>query len=108
MQQQAATSAGPARVLSVGVDYSRQLSANDSIQFSLAANRYSNPVVILLGPALTRATYVRAAADYSRHIGNRLFGGVEVAARKLTQSGPDPDADVSASVFLRYRLGDLQ
>jgi hypothetical protein len=57
---------------------------------------------------LTRATYVRAVADYSRHIGNRLFGGFELAARKLTQSGPDPDADVSASLFLRYRLGDLQ
>lgn len=109
MQDQAATSAGPARVLGVGVDYSRQLSANgDTIQFSLSANRYSNPVVILAGPALTRATYVRAAADYSRHIGNRLFGGVELAARKLTQSGLDPDPDFSASVFIRYRLGDLQ
>lgn len=108
VQQQAATSAGPARVVNVGVDYSRQLSAQDTIQFSLAANRYSKPAVILVGPAFSQATYVRAAANYSRHLGHRFFGGVQLAARKLTQTGPDPDADISASVFIRYRFGDVQ
>jgi hypothetical protein len=32
---------------------------------------------------------------------------VNVAARKLTEAGPDPDADFSASLFIRYRFGDV-
>jgi hypothetical protein len=108
LQQQAATSAGPARVESLGVDYSRKLSADDTIQFSLAANRYSNPIIIISGQSFTHATYVRAAVDYSRHLGRRLYGGAELAARKLTQTGPDPDADISGSLFIRYRFGDMQ
>ena len=27
---------------------------------------------------------------------------------KLTQNGPDPKADLSASLFIRYRFGDVQ
>lgn len=108
VQQQAATSAGPAKVVSLGVDYSRQLSADDTIQFSLAANRYSNPIILISGQSFTHATYVRAAADYSRHIGHRLYGGAELAVRKLTETGPDPDADISGSLFIRYRFGDVQ
>ena len=108
IQQQAATSAGPAKVVSLGVDYSRQLSANDAIQFSLAAERYSNPIIVVSGPSFTHATYIRAAADYSRHIGHRLYGGVELAARKLKRTGPDPDADISGSLFIRYRFGSVQ
>ena len=108
IQQEAATSAGPARVTSLEVDYSRQLTADDTIQFSLAAQRYSNPVIILTSQSFTHVTYVRAAADYSRHIGHRLYGGAELAGRKLTETGPDPDADISASLFLRYRFGAVQ
>lgn len=108
IQEQAATSAGPARLAALEVDYSRRLNATDSIDFSLAANRYSNPIIIVSGQQFTHATYVRAAADYSRSIGHRWFAGVNVAARKVTERGPSPDADLSASVFIRYRFGDLQ
>jgi hypothetical protein len=108
IQQQAATSAGPARVYTVGVDYSRRLTADDTLQFSLSANRYSNPTLFVATPVFTHATYARAAVDYSRRIGERLFGGVNLAARKLTQTGRDPDADLSAAVFIRYRLGDVR
>jgi hypothetical protein len=108
LQQQAATSAGPARVASLGVDYSRKVSADDTIQFSLAAERYSNPIIIVSGQSFTHAAYIRAAADYSRHIGHRLYGGAELAVRKLTETGPDPDADISGSLFIRYRFGDVQ
>ena len=52
--------------------------------------------------------YYHAAATYSRRIGDRLFGGLNLAARKLTQSGPDPDTDLNVSLFIRYRLGDKQ
>jgi hypothetical protein len=108
IQQQAATSAGPARVINVGVDYSRRLTADDTLQLSVSGNRYSNPTVIVSGISFNHATYFRAAADYSRHLGNRWYGGVNLAARKLTQTGRDPDADLSAALFIRYRLGDVQ
>ena len=108
VQEQAATSAGPARVISVGVDYSRRLTADDTIQFSLSGNRYTNPVILVSSESFTRATYARAAVDYSRKIGQRLFGGVDLAARKISETGPDPRADLSASVFIRYRFGDVQ
>ena len=101
-------SAGPARTIDVGVDYSRQLGADDSIRLAVNASRISSPVIFTTFPTFSRATYVRGAADYSRRIGNRLFGGVSVAARKVTRDGPDPRADFSGSLFIRYRLGDLQ
>ena len=108
LQQQAATSAGPTRVASVEVDYSRQFTANDSVQLSLSGNRYANPTVLLAATSFSHATYVRAAADYSRKIGRRLFAGVDLAARKISQTGPDPNADLSVSAFIRYRFGDVQ
>jgi hypothetical protein len=108
IDEQNATSAGPARNVSIGVDYSRQLDANQTIGLSLAASRYSNPTPIVSGFAFSRATYVRAAGDYSRRIGNRLFAGASVSGRKIGRDGPDPKADVSGSLFLRYRLGDAR
>jgi hypothetical protein len=60
------------------------------------------------GRTFSAATYDRAAASYSRRIATRLFGGVNLAARKLTQNGPDPKTDLNASLFIRYRLGDVQ
>lgn len=108
VQEEAPTSAGPARVISASLDYSRQLTADDTLQFSIAGEHYENPVVVVSGPTFTHATYLRAAADYSRHLGSRWYGGVNLAARKITQTGPDPDADLSATVFIRYRLGDVR
>jgi hypothetical protein len=37
-----------------------------------------------------------------------LFGGINLSGRKLTQNGPDPKADFSGSLFIRYRFGDVQ
>ena len=108
IQQQAATSAGPAQGLSIGVDYSRRLTEVDTLQLSVGADRYSNPVILVSGQAFNRATYMRAVANYSRKIGGRWFGGVNLSARKLTETGPDPDADLAASIFVRYRFGDVR
>jgi hypothetical protein len=106
--EQTATTAGPARSLSAGLDYSQRLDANQSIQLSAGVTRYSTPTSIIVGQSFSSATYYRAAAAYSRRIGGRLFGGVNLAARKLTQNGPDPKTDLNASLFIRYRLGDAQ
>jgi hypothetical protein len=107
INQEAATVAGPARNMTVGVDYSRRLDANQTIRFSLDANRYSSPTSFIAAQTFTHASYVRGAADYTRRFGDRLFGGISIAARKLSETGPDPRADISGSVFIRYRLGDL-
>ena len=44
---------------------------------------------------------------FSRRIGQRLSVGADIGARALRQDGPDPDTDISGSLFVRYRLGDL-
>jgi len=108
VQQQAATAAGPARDVSVGLDYSRRLTADDTLEFSLDADRYSSPVILVPGEAFTHATSARAVINYSRKIGNRWFGGVNMSARKVAETGPDPKADLGASLFIRYRLGDVR
>jgi hypothetical protein len=108
VEQQMATVAGPVKSVSAGVDYSRRLSANDTLKLSLSADHYSTPTSIISGTTFSNSTYYRAAASYSRRLGDRLFAGADIAARKLTQAGPDPNADVSGSLFIRYRFGDLQ
>ncbi len=108
LNQETATIAGPARSVNVGADYSRQIDANQTIRFSLDANRYSSPTSFITGQTFSHATYVRGAADYTRRFGDRWFGGVSVAGRKLAERGPDPKSDISGSIFIRYRLGDLQ
>jgi hypothetical protein len=108
IDQEAATAAGPAKSISGGIDYSRRLDADSTVAFSLSVNRYSSPISVIVGQPFSHATYFRAAGEYSRRIGNRWFGGVNLAARKLTQVGPDPKTDFSASLFIRYRFGDIQ
>jgi hypothetical protein len=107
IDQGSATVAGPTRNISFDIDYSRQLDANQTIRFSIGANRYT-PVSSVVGPTFRRATYFRAAADYSRNLGRRLFSGISLSGRKVAENGPDPRTDLSASLFLRYRLGDLR
>ena len=108
VEEQTATVAGPSRSVSADVDYSRRLDAKSTLQFSLSANHYSSPVSVVTGRTFSNATYYRSAAVYTRRISDRWFGGVNLAARKLTEKGPDPKTDVSASFFIRYRLGDVQ
>ena len=108
ISQQTATTAGPAKSIYAGVDYSRRLNADSTIRFSLDASHYSAPISVITGRTFSRSNYYRAAADYTRKLGGRLFAGVNVSARKVTQAGSDPDADFSASLFIRYRFGDVQ
>ena len=108
VDQTAATVAGPAKSISAGVDYSRQLDANSSIYLSVDGSHYSSPISLVSGQTFSTSTYYRAAASYTRSLGHRLFGGVNVAGRKLAEKGPDPKADLNASLFIRYRFGDMQ
>lgn len=108
IQQQAATSAGPARSISAGIDYSRRLTAADTLELLMSVDRYSNPVILVSGISFNHATYARAVVNYSRNISKRWFGGINLSARKVTQTGPNPDADFTASLFIRYRFGDIR
>jgi hypothetical protein len=106
--EQTATTAGPARSLSAGIDYTQRLDADQTVQFSLGATHYSAPTSVVIGRTFSSSTYYRAAASYSHRLSTRLFGGVNLAARKLTQNGPDPKTDLNGSLFVRYRFGDVQ
>jgi hypothetical protein len=108
IDQQTATVAGPAKTISAGIDYSRDLNADSSIQLSVDGSHFSQPTSVISGRTFSTSTYYRAAGSYTRRFGHRFFGGVNLAARKLSEQGPDPKADLNASVFIRYRLGDLQ
>jgi hypothetical protein len=108
IDEQAATTAGPARSIGGGVDYTERLDANQTISLSAGLTRYSSPTSVVTGLTFSSTTYYRAAADYTRRLGARLFGGINVAARKLAQNGPDPKTDLNGSLFIRYRFGDVQ
>jgi hypothetical protein len=106
--EQTATTAGPTRSISGGVDYTQRLDADQTISFSLNGTHYSTPTSVVTSRTFSAASYFRAATSYSRRLATRLFGGVNLSARKLTQNGPDPKTDLNASLFIRYRLGDVQ
>ena len=106
--EQAATTAGPARSLNGGVDYTQRLDADQTVQFSLGATHYSAPTSVITGRTFSSSNFYHAAASYSRRFATRLFGGVNLAVRKLTQNGPDPKTDLNGSLFIRYRFGDVQ
>jgi hypothetical protein len=91
---------------SAGVDYYRKLDPDSTVQASLSAVRYSTPSALSLGDKL-RTSYVSGVVGYDRHLSSRIFGGVQGGVRKLFQSGPDPDLDFNANVYVRYRLGSL-
>lgn len=96
---------GAAVTTLAGVDYYRRLSADGTLQASLSATRYSSPANF--DGDRPRSTYLSAVVGYDHKVGHRLYAGVSGGARKLFQTGPDPDLDFNASVYLRYRLGDL-
>lgn len=87
------------------VNYTRQLDANQSLQASVSAVRYSTN---LSGGDDLQTTYLTFLTGYDRKIRQRLAVGVNGGARRLFQAGRDPRTDINASAYLRYRLGDLQ
>jgi len=89
---------------SIGVDWSKKLDARQSIQLSASAIRYVTEDVLNQNQ---NTTYLRLAASYSRMISQRMSGGVNIGARSLHRKGTDSDTDISGTVFIRYRIGDL-
>lgn len=90
---------------SAGADYSYRIDQNQSVQFSASVIHYSGGQIL---DEDADSKYYVASASYSRKLNDRLSGGLNVSGRKLARFGPDPKFDASGSVFIRYRLGDLQ
>lgn len=89
---------------SLGVDWFKRLDRVQTVQLSASAVRYSTTVPTL---GKNKSTFYRAAATYDRKLNDRLSMGADLSYRSLALEGPDPDSDISGSVFVRYRLGDL-
>jgi hypothetical protein len=90
---------------SIAADYFRRLSREGTLQASLTAVHYDDAAS--LNGNDFQSTYVSGVIGYDRHLGNRIYAGVEGGVRRLFQTGPDPKLDLNASVYVRYRLGDL-
>jgi len=88
---------------SVGIDWFKKLDAVQSIQLSASAVHYTDEVL----NTNRKNNYFRLAASYSRVINDRLSGGVDLGARSVHREGIDPDTDITGTVFVRYRIGDL-
>lgn len=86
------------------IDWFRRLDEVQTVQLSAAVTRFEGE---LLTEEDFRSNHFRLAGSYSRRIGQRLSAGADVALRKLSTTGPDPETALSASLFLRYRIGDL-
>ena len=90
---------------SAGIDWFRKLDEAQTIQLSASIVRYSTDGELVDS---FETNHFRLAGSYSRRISGRLSAGADVGVRALRQEeGPDPDTDISASLFVRYRLGDL-
>lgn len=89
---------------SVGVDWFKKLDEAQTLQLSASVVHYVSEDAL---NDKRKSDYLRLAASYSRRINERLSGGVDLGARNLHREGPDPDTDISGTVFIRYRIGDL-
>lgn len=100
---------GPSKSLSFDANVSHRIDQKQSIQLSAGASRQSSGFDLQTGQTVTgRQTYFRASGAYTRSIGQRWFTGLNVAARALQRNGPDPKPDLAASLFVRWRVGDLR
>lgn len=85
-------------------DYSRRLSARDQLQASAQFVTTGASREIALG----RQNFYSVSGAYDRKISTRLSAGVNLIARKFTVGGPDPDADIGGSIYLRNRFGSIR
>lgn len=89
---------------SAGLDWYKRLDESQTVQLSASAIRYSARDAT---DEDFRSHHFRLAGNYDRKIGRRFSVGASLGLRQLRGDGPDPDTDVSGSVYLRYRIGDL-
>ena len=84
---------------SFALNYFRKLNANDTVQARAGLTRFGSR------GGFARVNYLSAGANYSHRFSDRLSGGADLSTRDLYQRGRNVPADVTGSVFLRYRIG---
>lgn len=84
--------------------YFRRLNARDQIQASVGFVSTGRVREFNNG----RSTFFTAATSFDRKVNDRVSAGVNVAARKLSNLGPDPKMDFSGSIFIRNRFGSIR
>jgi hypothetical protein len=89
---------------SATAEYSRRLNARDYLQAAAALVRTDGVRDLAIG----NQSFYSLSASFDRKINPRLSAGVNVAARKYTISGPDPKADLGASLYIRNRFGSVR
>lgn len=87
------------------LSYRRRVSEFSNVYASVNGTR--NSTVGRLQSGRFESTYLSGLVGYDHKIGQRLFAGVTVGARRVYQDGPDPKMDLNGNFYLRYRLGDL-
>lgn len=105
---QSAIGQGLSNVTSASGTYFRRLDAKNTVQAGVSVSQSSGSTretQLLVAP---KTSFYSANVSYNRKISPRLSTGVEAGARKFTQRGTNVPIATNATVFLRYRLGDLQ
>ena len=93
------------KTVRVGVDYFNRLNAKDTLQANVNLIRNSGDDSETGG---SNATYYSAGASFGRKFSDRLSAGANIGARKVVEKGEgEVPLDLSASAFVRYRLGDI-
>lgn len=88
---------------SINVSYWRQLNALNQVQASFAVVTTGGERNLAFG----RQTFYTLAGAYDRKINDRISAGVNLSARKLNLSGPNPKDDFGGSLFVRTRFGSV-
>ena len=104
---QSTATAPSVTMTSASAEWYKKLDEKQTIQLSAGYIKYGAAGDDLLAQSLG-TSQLRGAASYSRSIIDRLSLGADAGIRSFRRAGDDPSADVSGSLFVRYRLGDLR
>lgn len=89
---------------SASAHYTQRLDDKQTVQASVSFTHSSG----LRGVTdASDSTYYSVSGSYQRKMRDRLSLGGNASLRKLDRAGIDPKLDASVSIFIRYRLGDL-
>lgn len=89
---------------SAGVSYFRRMGARDTVQLGGNVSRSTGGNTLLVAD---KSTYYSLNSSFNRRFSPRLSAGVQGAVRRIERTGTGVPTDVTGTVFLRYRLGDL-
>lgn len=89
---------------SASLSYTRRLGEKQTVQ---AAVNFSHSAGLRGVTDASDSTYYSFVGSYQRKLKDRLSLGGNASVRKLDRAGIDPKLDASVSLFVRYRIGDL-